>query len=88
MISTPENPRPLTPNTPVSTNLSANASSQTSTTGGYFRTTSPNPSVMSGVMTSNEARTRKRTPGRAQKLVGDLLVLSGRLPEAVNAYVA
>ncbi|KAI9595879.1 TRAPP II complex [Syncephalis fuscata] len=37
---------------------------------------------------SNEAKARKRTPGRAQKLIGDLLVLSGRLPEAVIAYIS
>ncbi|RUS24192.1 transport protein Trs120 or TRAPPC9 TRAPP II complex subunit-domain-containing protein [Jimgerdemannia flammicorona] len=33
-----------------------------------------------------DARLRKRTPGRIVKLIADLYLLSGRLPDAVNSY--
>lgn len=36
--------------------------------------------------TGESARTRKRTPGRIRKLLGDFYLLAGRLPDAVNHY--
>ncbi|KAI8051434.1 TRAPP II complex [Syncephalis plumigaleata] len=65
------------------------------TASSYFRTASPAGTMTgtssinsSGNAASNEAKARKRTPGRAQKLIGDLMVLSGRLPESVVAYIS
>lgn len=34
--------------------------------------------------TGESIRTRKRTPGRIRKLLGDFYLLAGRLPDAVN----
>ncbi|KAI8641004.1 TRAPP II complex [Parasitella parasitica] len=36
--------------------------------------------------TGESARTRKRTPGRIRKLLGDFYLLAGRLPDAVSHY--
>ncbi|KAL1919540.1 uncharacterized protein VTP21DRAFT_2233 [Calcarisporiella thermophila] len=36
--------------------------------------------------TSAEAKVRKRTPARGMKLIADLYLLSGRLPDAVTSY--
>ncbi|CEP15600.1 hypothetical protein [Parasitella parasitica] len=36
--------------------------------------------------TGESARTRKRTPGRTRKLLGDFYLLAGRLPDAVAHY--
>ncbi|CAO0789225.1 unnamed protein product [Mucor circinelloides] len=36
--------------------------------------------------TGESIRTRKRTPGRIRKLLGDFYLLAGRLPDAVNHY--
>jgi hypothetical protein len=62
------------------------------TASSYFRTASPGGAITGTSSTnsnsnvaSNEAKARKRTPGRAQKLIGDLMVLSGRLPDSVVA---
>lgn len=45
-----------------------------------FSTNTPN---LSG-STGESIRTRKRTPGRIKKLLGDFYLLAGRLPDAVN----
>ncbi|RKP07490.1 TRAPP II complex [Thamnocephalis sphaerospora] len=88
VISTPEYARPLTPNNTGPAGLSVNMSPQTSSSSSsYFRASSPNLAVANSNAAANEAKARKRTPGRAQKLIGDLLVLSGKLIEAVGAYV-
>jgi hypothetical protein len=34
--------------------------------------------------TGETIRTKKRTPGRIRKLLGDFYLLAGRLPDAVN----
>ncbi|RKP24868.1 TRAPP II complex [Syncephalis pseudoplumigaleata] len=78
--------QPGQPPTSMNAQLQQTASS-------YFRTGSPAGSMTGtsaasgggGSAATNEAKARKRTPGRAQKLIGDLLVLSGRLPDAVVA---
>ncbi|KAI9140539.1 transport protein Trs120 or TRAPPC9 TRAPP II complex subunit-domain-containing protein [Paraphysoderma sedebokerense] len=47
----------------------------------------PNPSQMGNMLMSPEARLKKRTPGRAQKLIADLYLMAGRLQEAIAGYV-
>lgn len=39
---------------------------------------------MSGVTSGESMRTKKRTPGRIRKLLGDFYLLAGRLPDALN----
>ncbi|KAK4519974.1 uncharacterized protein ATC70_010218 [Mucor velutinosus] len=47
-----------------------------------FSTNLSNPAGSTG----ESIRTRKRTPGRIKKLLGDFYLLAGRLPDAVNHY--
>ncbi|GAA5816543.1 hypothetical protein MFLAVUS_010073 [Mucor flavus] len=44
-------------------------------------------SLQPSTLTAGETvRTKKRTPGRIKKLLGDFYLLAGRLPDAVNYY--
>ncbi|KAL7753821.1 hypothetical protein RI367_000753 [Sorochytrium milnesiophthora] len=48
----------------------------------------PTPASVGTMLLSPEARLKKRAPGRAQKLIGDLFLLAGRLPEATARYTS
>lgn len=69
-------PNPISPST--STNMMKRASLQPSIH------TSMNTMHNSSGTTGETIRTKKRTPGRIRKLLGDFYLLAGRLPDAVN----
>ncbi|ORZ29810.1 TRAPP II complex, partial [Catenaria anguillulae PL171] len=61
------------PNSPLAMGTAALASAMQQTT--------------ASMMQSNEQKLRKRAPGRAAKLVADLLLLAGKLPAAIDKYL-
>ena len=63
----------------TSTNTYKRASLQPSTINTSIHTVSQ----LSGT-TGESIRTKKRTPGRIKKVLGDFYLLAGRLPDAVN----